>query len=105
MRPKHLDDAAKALDVKLTPEDISYLEEPYVPHRIVGAIDHNPAEGVMLLDEKKYEAVHMKNVNHWLHILCILQKLIGRITGCYLIISYLQRGAKIKKENQSYEFR
>ena len=49
----HLDDAAKALDVKLTPEDISYLEEPYVPHRIVGAIDHNPADGVMLLDEKK----------------------------------------------------
>lgn len=49
----HLDDAAKALDVKLTPEDISYLEEPYVPHRIVGAIEHNPADGVMLLDEKK----------------------------------------------------
>ena len=49
----HLEDAAKALDVKLTPEDIFYLEEPYVPHRIVGAIDHNPADGVMLLDEKK----------------------------------------------------
>ena len=38
---------AKALDVKLTPEDISYLEELYVPNRIVGAIDHNPADGVM----------------------------------------------------------
>lgn len=49
----HLNDAAKALDVKLTAADIAYLEEPYVPHRIVGAIDHNPAEGVMLLDEKK----------------------------------------------------
>ena len=49
----HLEDAVKALDVKLTAEDIAYLEEPYVPHRIVGAIDHNPAEGVMLLDEKK----------------------------------------------------
>ena len=49
----HMEDAAKALDVKLTAEDIAYLEEPYVPHRIVGAIDHNPAEGVMLLDEKK----------------------------------------------------
>lgn len=49
----HLEDAVKALDVKLTPEEIAYLEEPYVPHRIVGAIDHNPAEGVMLLDEKK----------------------------------------------------
>lgn len=49
----HLEDAVKALDVKLTTEEIAYLEEPYVPHRIVGAIDHNPAEGVMLLDEKK----------------------------------------------------
>ena len=49
----HLEDAAKALEVTLNPEDISYLEEPYIPHRIVGAIDHNPAEGVMLLDEKK----------------------------------------------------
>ena len=49
----YLDDAAGALDVQLTPEDIAYIEEPYLPHRIVGAIDHNPAEGVMLLDEKK----------------------------------------------------
>ena len=52
-KASHLEDAAGALAVKLTAEDIVYLEEPYVPHRIVGAIDHNPAEGVMLLDEKK----------------------------------------------------
>ena len=32
----HLDDAAGALAVKLAPEDVAYLEEPYVPHRIVG---------------------------------------------------------------------
>ena len=32
----HLDDAAGALAVKLTPEDVAYLEEPYVPHRIIG---------------------------------------------------------------------
>jgi len=49
----YLDDAAAALTVKLTDEDISYLDEPYFPHPIVGAIDHNPADGVMLLDEKK----------------------------------------------------
>ena len=42
-----------ALDVKLSDEDISYLEEMYVPHPIVGAIDKNPAQGVILLDEKK----------------------------------------------------
>ena len=52
-KASYLEDAAKALDVTLSPEDISYLEEPYIPHRIVGAIDHNPADGVMLLDEKK----------------------------------------------------
>ncbi|MCE4051517.1 MULTISPECIES: aldo/keto reductase [Bacillaceae] len=32
----HLEDAAGALNVKLTPEDITFLEEPYVPHAIVG---------------------------------------------------------------------
>ncbi len=32
----NLEDAVKAASVSLTPEDIAYLEEPYVPHRIVG---------------------------------------------------------------------
>ena len=32
----HLEEAVDALSVKLTQEDIAYLEEPYVPHRIVG---------------------------------------------------------------------
>ena len=32
----HLEDAIGALSVKLTPEEVTYLEEPYVPHRIVG---------------------------------------------------------------------
>lgn len=31
-----LEDAETALSIKLTPEEISFLEEPYVPHRIVG---------------------------------------------------------------------
>lgn len=52
-KASHFDDAAGALTVKLAAEDIAYLEEPYLPHRIVGAIDQNPADGVMLLDEKK----------------------------------------------------
>ena len=33
----HLEDAVGALSVKLTPEEVAYLEEPYVPHRVVGA--------------------------------------------------------------------
>ncbi len=52
-KAEYFDDAAKALEIKLTDEDIAYLEEPYVPHPIVGAIDKNPPHGVMLLDEKK----------------------------------------------------
>ena len=32
----HLEEAVGALDVKLTQEEVTYLEEPYVPHRIVG---------------------------------------------------------------------
>lgn len=52
-KAEYFDDAAKALEIKLTDEDIAYLEEPYVPHPIVGAIDKNPPQGVMLLDEKK----------------------------------------------------
>ena len=52
-KAQYLDDAAGALKVKLTEEDIAYLEEMYVPHPIVGAINQNPPQGVMLLDEKK----------------------------------------------------
>ena len=32
----HLEDAVGALAVKLTQEEVAYLEEPYAPHRIVG---------------------------------------------------------------------
>ncbi len=52
-KASYLDDAAAALSLKLSAEDIAYIEEPYEPHRIVGAIDRNPADGVMLIDEKK----------------------------------------------------
>ena len=34
----HLEDAVGAIAVKLTPDEITYLEEPYVPHPIVGPI-------------------------------------------------------------------
>ncbi len=35
-KPNHLTDAVAALSVKLTPEEIASLEEPYVPHPVVG---------------------------------------------------------------------
>lgn len=39
----YLDEAVKALNIKLTEKDISYLEELYMPHPIVGAVSQNPA--------------------------------------------------------------
>ena len=37
----HIEGAAKALALTLTPEEIAYLEEPYVPHRLVGVMAQN----------------------------------------------------------------
>lgn len=37
-KESHLDNAAAALSITLTPEEIASLEEPYVPHRVVGAL-------------------------------------------------------------------
>jgi len=34
----HLEDAVATLEIKLTPEEVTYLEEPYVPHPVVGAL-------------------------------------------------------------------
>jgi 1-deoxyxylulose-5-phosphate synthase len=36
----HLESAVEALSVNLTPEDMAYLEEPYVPHPLVGLIPY-----------------------------------------------------------------
>ena len=37
----HIEGAAKAVDLELTPEEISYLEEPYIPHKLVGVMAQN----------------------------------------------------------------
>ena len=37
-KPHHLDDAVAALSLNLTPEEITSLEEPYVPHPVVGIL-------------------------------------------------------------------
>ena len=52
-KAQYLDDAAGALAIRLTDEELAAPEAPYQPHRIVGAIDRNPAEDVVLSDEKK----------------------------------------------------
>ena len=37
----HIEGAARAVDLTLTPEETAYLEEPYVPHRLVGVMAQN----------------------------------------------------------------
>jgi len=37
----HLEDSVGALSVNLTAEEVAYLEEPYVPHPVVGALGSN----------------------------------------------------------------
>jgi aryl-alcohol dehydrogenase-like predicted oxidoreductase len=38
-KPHHLEDAAAALSIKLTPEEITRLEDPYVPHQVMGGLN------------------------------------------------------------------
>ena len=37
----HIEGAAKAVELTLTPEECAYLEEPYVPHKLVGVMAQN----------------------------------------------------------------
>ncbi len=44
-KPHHIDGAVAAVDLHLTPDEVAYLEEPYVPHAIVGVMAQNkPAD-------------------------------------------------------------
>jgi aryl-alcohol dehydrogenase-like predicted oxidoreductase len=42
-KPHHIDGPAEAADLVLTPDEIAYLEEPYVPHALVGVMAQNRA--------------------------------------------------------------
>lgn len=41
--PHHIEGAAKAVEFMLTTDEIVYLEEPYVPHKLVGVMAQNTA--------------------------------------------------------------
>ena len=51
----HIDGAVKAVDLKLSAEDVNYLEELYTPHKLVGVMAQNKP------DAKKDSQVWMKN--------------------------------------------
>lgn len=38
-KERYIDDAVQALDLSLSKEETTYLEEPYLPHKVVGALD------------------------------------------------------------------
>ena len=40
----HIEGAAQAVDLALNQQDIAYLEEPYIPHKLVGVMAQNKAE-------------------------------------------------------------
>lgn len=40
----HIETAARSTDLKLTSEELAYLEEPYVPHALVGVMAQNRPE-------------------------------------------------------------
>ena len=40
-KPHHIEGAVKAVDLQLTPEECTYLEEAYVPHKLVGVMAQN----------------------------------------------------------------
>lgn len=42
-KPSHIEGAARAVELKLTPEEIAGLEAPYVPHALVGVMAQNTA--------------------------------------------------------------
>lgn len=49
-KTKHLDSAVAAFDLKLSPDEVNYLDELYVPHPIIGALDQNPPQGTVLIN-------------------------------------------------------
>jgi len=41
---QHLESAVESLSTQLTPEEVAYMEKPYVPHPIVGLIPYGAQE-------------------------------------------------------------
>ena len=57
-KPHHVEGAVNSVELKLTSDDIAYLEEPYVAHDLVGVMADNK---VSASDNEKVWAKHTKN--------------------------------------------
>lgn len=49
----HIEGAASAIGIKLTDEEIAYLEETYLPHKLVGVMADNNGKSVYALPKKE----------------------------------------------------
>lgn len=54
----HVDGAADSVDLKLSKSDLKYLEEPYIPHNLVGVMADNK---INASDDEKVWQKHTKN--------------------------------------------
>ncbi|WP_405265981.1 aldo/keto reductase [Methanobrevibacter sp.] len=54
----HVEGAVNSVDLKLSSDDIAYLEEPYVAHDLVGVMADNKLSAT---DNEKVWAKHTKN--------------------------------------------
>jgi aryl-alcohol dehydrogenase-like predicted oxidoreductase len=60
-KPHHLEDAVKAVSVKLSDEEIKTLHEPYIPHPLVGFEKSSPeAEAAESLRERSFPFLMQK---------------------------------------------
>ena len=40
-KSRHIEDAVKAVELYLTADELTFLEEPYLPHKLVGVMAQN----------------------------------------------------------------
>ena len=55
----HIEGATKAVDLELTPEEINYLEELYLPHQLAGIMAQNKPQDA---NEKHVWIIGSQNV-------------------------------------------
>lgn len=55
----HVEGAVNSVDLKLTDDGISYLEEPYVAHELVGVMADNK---ITAEDSEKVWQIHTKKI-------------------------------------------
>jgi len=85
-RPSHLEDAVGALAIQLTPEEIAFMEEPYVPHRVVGPNPDEPEPNRLLPRITRISLIFC----HFVLIRAIRGRRIAALRACLKIAASVQ---------------